>query len=320
MKDGEKLAQTASGAGVVGAEMAEAEAGLSFMALSEMGLAGAFTTLIVPTLAIAGVIAVLIPIIAGLAVEAMFFLKLVGQVMSAMHFEDINVEGVAESIQALATALAWIGVAMLSMSFVSLTTGLAFWVTGLGRVEGILNVAMDMLRKATTSLNQLASAGSVSPNVAENLKRLGEALNGVSSAMLSLTGVQLSSMIGNLLTGFGKFGTLADTLDKAKDDIQHAITAINSMEFEGIDESKVQQIKTTCDAIASFGDAFKGLSDIRGESAWGDFTSWLLSGGFFGDGGKSISQAFNDAHDDIVEASRKAVKLVHDNEADAREA
>ena len=303
MKDGEKLAQTASGAGVVGAEMAEAEAGLSFMALSEMGLAGAFTTLIVPTLAIAGVIAVLIPIIAGLAIEAMFFLKLVGQVMSAMHFEDINVEGVAESIQALATALAWIGVAMLSMSFVSLTTGLAFWMTGLGRVEGILNVAMDMLRKATTSLNQLASAGSVSPNVAENLKRLGEALNGVSSAMLSLTGVQLSAMIGNLLTGFGKFGTLADTLDKAKDDIQHAITAINSMEFEGIDESKVQQIKTTCDAIASFGDAFKGLSDIRGESAWGDFTSWLLSGGFFGDGGKSISQAFNDAHDDIVEAS-----------------
>ena len=303
IKDGEKLAKTASGAGVVGAEMAEAEAGLSFMALSKMGLAGAFTALIVPTLAIAGVIAVLIPIIAGLAVEAMFFLKLVGQVMSAMHFEDINVEGVAESIQALATALAWIGVAMLSMSFVSLTTGLAFWMTGLGRVEGILNVAMDMLRKATTSLNQLASAGSVSPNVAENLKRLGEALNGVSSAMLSLTGVQLSSMIGNLLTGFGKFGTLADTLDKAKDDIQHAITSINSMEFEGIDESKVQQIKTTCDAIASFGDAFKGLSDIRGEGAWGDFTSWLLSGGFFGDGGKSISQAFNDAHDDIVEAS-----------------
>ena len=303
VKDGSKLAQTAGTAGVVGAEMSEASAGLSFMALSEMGLAGAFSALIVPTLAIAGVIAILIPIIAGLAIEAMFFLKLVGQVMSAMRFEDINVEGVAESIQSLATALAWVGVAMLSMSFVGITTGLAFWMTGFGQVEAVLNTAIGMLRKATASLNQLASAGSISPNVAENLRRLGEALNGVSSAMLSLTGVQLSAMIGNLLTGFGKFGTLADTLDKAKGDIQHAITSINSMDFEGIDESKVQQIKTTCDAIASFSDAFKGLSDIRGESAWGDFTSWLLSGGFFGDGGKSISQAFTDAHDDIVEAS-----------------
>ena len=303
MKDGEKLAKTAGGAGAVGGEMAEAEAGLSFMALSEMGLAGAFTTLIVPTLAIAGVIAVLIPIIAGLAIEAMFFLKLVGQVMSAMHFDDINVEGVAESIQALATALAWIGVAMLSMSFASLTTGLAFWITGFGQVEGMLNTAMDMLRKATASLNQLASAGSVSPNVAENLRRLGEALNGVSSAMLSLTGVHITGVISQL-ADFGLFGGFANSLDKAKSDIQKAIDSINSMEFEGIDESKVQQIKTTCDAIASFGEAFKGLSNIRTDKGIGDFIANVMDGGLLGGGeGKSISQAFNEAHQDIVDAS-----------------
>ena len=289
---------------VAGTEMAVAETGVTWMGLAESGLASAFATLIVPTLAIAGVIAVLIPIIAGLAVEAMFFINLVGQVMSAMDWESIDVTGASESLQELATALAWMGVALASLSFASLLTGVTTLLTLGGNVELVVGQAVEMLTKTAEKINELGAIPPINPLIADNIQRLGGILNDVSSAMLSLSGVQLSSWIGGILTGFGLFGSLADSIDRAKSDIQHAIDSINSMSFTGIDESKVNQIKTTCDAIASFSEAFSGLTKIRGDDAWSDFTSWLLDGGFFGNGGKSIEQAFNEAHDDIVSASK----------------
>lgn len=288
---------------VASAGMVEAETGLTFMGLAEMGLVGAFTTLLVPTLAIAGVIAILIPIIAGLVMEALFFIQLVGQFMSSLDF-NFNIDGVAEKFQELGTALAWLGVAMASMSFAGLLTGIAYIFTGFGNVNKVLGKAVSMLSETVTVLNAFQYSAQVDPNVATTLSNLGTALNGVTMALGSLVGVQLMANIGNIVTGFGHLGSLTDTFRQAKDDLQEAIDSINQMDFTGIDETKVNTIKTTLEAIGAFCDAFSGLNSIRTDSAIGDFTSWLLNGGILGGQGATIEQAFASAKEDIERASR----------------
>ena len=286
---------------VAGAEMGAASGGVTFMGLAEMGLAGAFTTLIVPTLAIAGVIAILIPIIAGLAIEALYFINLVGQFMTALDWDSINVDSAVKSLQSLATALAWLGVAMASLGFDSFMSNITMLQVGLQNILfGGMDATLQLLREVSVKINAMGDV-SVDESTVQGIQSLGSALNAISSAMLSLTGVTLTSFIGNILTLNGRLGNLSSNLDKAKGDLQHAITVINSMDFSQIDEAKVGTIKTTLEAIGAFADAFKGLNDIRSADDWGNFTTWLLN---LGGQGQSIQDAFNKAHDDIVMATK----------------
>lgn len=315
VKGGEALAEGAAMAGPVGASMAEAEAGLSFMGLAEMGLAGAFTTLIVPTLAIAGVIAVLIPIIAGLAIEAMFFINIVGQMMEAMNFDSIDVDGAVEGLQSLAEAFAWLGVAMASLTFAGIMSSIGMLIAGGLALAGGFTLVTDMLIQIADEIRPLGELD-IDPSIADNLSNLGNALNSISMAMLSLVGIQLTSLLAGIVTGFGLFGTIADSIQRAKSDIQQAVDAINDLNFTGIDENKVNQLKTTLDAIKSFADAFSSLAGMRTDEAISDFTAWLLDGGIFGNGGKSISEAITSAQKDIEEASSALSHFTNVSEID----
>ena len=284
---------------VAGGEMAVADTGLTFMGLAEMGLVGAFTTLITPTLAIAGVIAILIPIIAGLVAEALYFAMLVGQFMSSLNF-NFKLDGIAENFQELGTALAWLGIVMMTMSFAGLMSGLAFIFTGFGNVQAVLGPAIDMILDTVELLNEFKSV-KVDAKIGENLTTVNTAISGITNALLSLVGMRLVSNIGALLTGFGYFGSLIDTFRQAKEDIQQAINLINEMDFTGIDETKVNTIKTTLDAISSFADAFSGLQNIRTTGNLGDLANRIFE--FFGGKGQTIQQAFKSAHKDIKLAS-----------------
>ena len=284
---------------VAGGEMAVADTGLTFMGLAEMGLVGAFTTLITPTLAIAGVIAILIPIIAGLVAEALYFAMLVGQFMSSLNF-NFKLDGIAENFQELGTALAWLGIVMMTMSFAGLMSGLAFIFTGFGNVQAVLGPAIDMILETVELLNEFKSV-KVDAKIGENLTNVNTAISGITNALLSLVGMRLVSNIGALLTGFGYFGSLIDTFRQAKEDIQQAINLINEMDFTGIDETKVNTIKTTLDAISSFADAFSGLQNIRTSANLGDVANRIFE--FFGGKGQTIQQAFTSAHADIKLAS-----------------
>ena len=316
MDAGSKLATGSGKAGAIGAGMVEAEAGLSFMGLAEMGLSSAFTTLIVPTLAIAGVIAVLIPIIAGLAIEAMFFINIVAQFMEAMSFEEIDVDGAIEGLKSIAEAFAWLGVAMASMTFAGITTQLGMLVASLTTLVGGFEGAVTLLLTVAEEIRPLGEMEAIDDSVVKNLQNLGEALNNISLVMLSLVGLQLTKGLYTLLDGFSGFGLFGDAINKAKTEIQKAVDAINSFNFEGIDTSKVEKLKTVAEAIGSFSDAFSGLTKIRGDNAISDFISWLLDGGIFGQGGKSISEAFELAHQDIVDASNAIQKFTDVSDID----
>ena len=317
MSSGEKIASNAGKAGAVGGEMASATGGLSFMALSEMGLAGAFQALIVPTLAIAGVIAVMIPVIAGLAIEALAFINLVGQVMSAMNFDDIDVESATESLQEIATALAWLGVALGSLTFVGITATFGMVSAGLLQLMGGIPAIVNMIITIGKELEPLSDMDTIDESAVENLQNVGNLLNNMSQVMLSLSGLQLSVGLSTVLDGFGLFSSMfGDAITRAKTDISRAIEAINSINFGSIDASKVEQVKNTMEAIKAFSDAFSGLTKIRTDNAISDFVSWLLDGGMLGNGGKSISQAFELAHQDIVDASKAIQNFTDVSEID----
>lgn len=278
--------------------------GTEATAVAETSLSGAFMSMIVPTLAIAGVVAILIPIVAGLVMEALFFIQLIGQFMTALDFDSIDVDGVSQKLQDLALAMAWIGVAMASMSFASFMTSIAFVLTGFGQVQGVLGQAVDMINKAVTEVNKLSSSSQIDESIVTNLNNLGNALNSISMAMGSMMGVTLTTFIGNILTLGGQFGSLSSNLASAKNDLQKAIDTINSMDFGGIDESKVQQISTVMEAIGNFGSAFDGLLKIRDGAKWSEITNMLLDG-IFGTSTESVQQAFQNAHEDIKMASQE---------------
>lgn len=125
----EDVAKVGTSVSAAGPEMAAASAGTE-AAAGATSLSAAFTSMIVPLLAISAVIIIMIPIVAVIAAEAMFFLKLMGEFMEAMKFEDINLDGAVNGIKSIAEALAWVGVAMASMTFSSIMTGLAVMTGG----------------------------------------------------------------------------------------------------------------------------------------------------------------------------------------------
>ena len=96
--------------------METAAAGGAAAEAGATGLAATFTGLIVPLLAISAVIIVMIPIVALIAAEAMVFIKLLADFMQSLNFDNINLDGAVKGISQVATALAWVGVAMAAMS------------------------------------------------------------------------------------------------------------------------------------------------------------------------------------------------------------
>lgn len=317
VKGAETMAEGVSGVAeataVVGAESAtmgasapaiEAGAvGAETTAVAETTLSGAFMSMLIPTIAIAGVIAILIPVVAGLVIEALFFINLIGQFITAMNFDSINVEGVAEKLQELAMVFAWIGVAMASMTFAGIMSAIGTLSASLLSLMGGFPQVVQLLTQVANEIRPLGQV-TIDESVAFNLQHLGNALNGISMAMLSLNGVTLSTFVGNILTMGGLFGDLSTNLSGAKDDLQKAIDTINSLDFSGIDETKVQTISTTMQAIGNFGEAFSGLLKIRDDAKWSEVTNALLDG-IFGTSTESIQQAFQNAHDDLKMASEQ---------------
>jgi len=304
VKSGEELAEAGIVAGAVAPEMEEASAGLSFMGLAEMGLAGAFTTLIVPTLAIAGVIAILIPIIAGLTIEAMFFLKIIQQFFVSMNFGGVNMEDSIEGIKQLATGLGYVALAMgalLAVNIVTTIMGPFIMIGNIfgGGLTGALDVAVTSLKQASEKIEEFSNI-EINEDIASNLENLGNALNGISKAMLGLAGIQITTGITGFLENVFNLGSVSEALDSAKNDIIEASGKLQ--EFSNvtpIDDATAQKIQNVCDTLGSVGDAFSGLQKIR------DSQNFDILGGLANlFGGVDISKALTDAHQTIVDASK----------------
>lgn len=279
-------------AGAVGAEAAAAGA---------TGLSAAFTSMIVPLLALSAVIIIMIPIVAVIAAEAMVFLKLLADFMQSLNFDSIDLDGAVKGISQVATALAWVGVAMAAMSFASIMTGLAIITGGFTGILGPLDVAVNALKQAGQKLAQFNSVA-IDPSVGTKIKTISETLGSVAEAMGSLTWNNIVTGFSNFVANLLGFDSVTAGLEQAKNDIISASEKLN--EFSGItplDSGVAQNIQNVCNSLASVGDAMSALRSIRDGQNWDDMIGGFISG-IFGEG-VDIQTALENVKQDIIDAS-----------------
>ena len=298
---GDAISGASSIAGMAG-EAGAAAAGTEATAAATTTLSASFTSMIVPLLALSAVIAIMIPIAAGLAAEAMLFLRLLADFMESLNFDDVDLKGAINGISQIATALAWVGVAMAAMSFASIMTGLAVITGGFLGILGPLDIAVNALKEAGEKLNQFNSIG-IDSSVATTLQTIGESLSAVASAMGALTWSNIVTGFSNFVADILGFSSVTDGLEQAKNDIIEASTKLN--EFSGItplDDSVAQNIQNVCNSLASVGDAMSALRSIRDNQNWDDMIGGFISG-IFGEG-VDIQTALMKVKDDIIQASQ----------------
>ena len=292
------------GAGAIGALAPEATAAgaeVGATASATTTLSGAFTSMIVPLLAISAVIIIMLPIVALIAAEAMVLLKLLGEFMQSLDFGSLDLSSSIEGIKSIAEGLAWVGVAMAAMTFTSIMTGLAVMTSGFLGITTPLEVAKDALLKASNILKEFSNV-SIDPSVATNLKTISDGLKSVSDAMLGLTSVTITTGFSDFIAWAFQFGSVTDALEKAKTEIINASTKLN--EFSGItplDQATADKIQNVCDSLASVGNAMEALRSMRDGQNWDNIFGSLMDG-IFGKG-FNIQQALDAVKGDIISAS-----------------
>lgn len=295
-----------SGAGAIGAlgpEAAAASAEVGATAAATTTLSAAFTSMIVPLLAISAVIIIMLPIVAVIAAEAMVLLKMLGEVMQALDFGELDLSSSINGIKSIAEGLAWVGIAMGAMSFASIMTGISFITGGFLGMTTPLEIAKDALMDAANILKEFSSVN-IDPSVPTNLKNISDGLKSVSDAMMALTSTNITTGFSDFVAWAFGFGSVTDALGKAKEDLINASNAINELAtgITPLDEDKANNIQNVCDSLASVGDAIGALRSMRDGQNWDNLFGDLMNG-LFGEG-LDIQQALTSVKGDIVKASQ----------------
>ena len=306
-KDVTKLAEgldvvgdAASAVGAAAPAMEAGAAGAEATAVASTTLAGAFTSMIVPVLAIAAVIIIMIPIIAVIAAEAMIFIKLLGELMQALNFDSIDVSKSVESIKKIAEGLAYIGAAMLAMTAVSLLVGINSVITLFTGITGPLETASKALKTAATQLDSFKNV-QIDASVADKIKSISESLKSVSDAMMAMTSVTVTTGFSGLIAWVFKFKDIGSALDQAKTTIMEASSKLKDFaNLTPIDAGTAQNIQNVCDSLGSVGKAMEGLRSIRDSQNWDDTIGGFLNGIFHG---VDIQTALTNVKGDIEKAA-----------------
>lgn len=297
--------EAAAGAGeaaaATGPEMVAGAAGAETAAVGATTLSAAFTSMIVPALALAATLLIMIPIFGVVAAEAMIVIRLLAELMEALNFDSINLDGAVKGISQVATALAWVGVAMLALTAVNITTQIAMVTSFFLGLTGPLEMATNALLKAANLLRQFSNVG-IDDSVANNISNISSSLTSISSAMMALTWSNIVTGFSDWIAGALGFGSVTEGLAQAKDDIIKASEIIN--EFSGItplDTAVATNIQNVCDSLASVGNAMSALRSLRDGENWDDIFGGLMSG-LFGEG-VDIQTALLNVKQDIIDAS-----------------
>ena len=292
----EDIVEDATGMSALAPEATAAGAGMEATSGGLSAISAGAWSMLVPLLSIAVVVAVMIPVVTALAIEAIACLKLIQIAIDALAFDDIDLSKATEGIQQLATALGWIGVAMGAMTFTNVMTGLAVITSGFMGMTGPLTIAVDTLKEVDTKLKELNNV-SISEETPGKIKSISTSLKSISDAMLALTSLNITTGFSNFIAWALHFGSVTDGLEQAKNDILQA--SIKLQEFKSLtplDESTAKNIQNVCDSLASVGDAFNALTGMRDSVNWDNALGSIFKG-------VDIQQALSNVKEDITKAS-----------------
>ena len=293
--EAEKVVGNAGKVGGLAGPAGSAGAGMQATSVSLKGIGQGAMSMLAPLLEIAVVVAILIPVIAALAAEALIFLKGIQLLIDALDFDSIDLGPTVESIKQIGQALLEMGIAMGAMSFANIMTSVAVLTSALTGFINPVQIAGELLKQAGEELAKFQDVN-IDSSIPEKLKSISEALRAVSSAMMSLTSVVLSMAVGNFLTLGGLLGTVTGAISKAREEIVHASQEIAKIkDLPDIEQGAVDKLKKISESLESVSKAMEALRSLRDGYNWDSFMQGLF-------GGVDIQTALENVKQDIIDA------------------
>ncbi len=288
------MVEKASPLKTMGPEVAAEAAGAEVTGIALDGLGAAISSMLVPLLEISAVVAIMIPIVAGLVAEALLFIKGIQQLIKNLHFEDTDLTGAIKGLKQIGQSLWQLASAVTAMTITAVVSTIfnAFNSIGLGLQQ--IGSAANKIKSSIPIVNSFVNAPDINNGAVQKLKSVCEGLNAMSQATHSL-----SATSGEV--AWDKFwqainGGMLQNLKLAHDKLVAAVPVINSFaSMPEVDQGASKKLKAVADGLKNASDAIHSLSGMSGEVSWDNFWS-LINGGMISN--------LRQAHDKLWEAAR----------------
>lgn len=245
-----------NGIGAVGSAAGGAAPGAAAGATGMSAISASITTMLVPLIAISAVIAIMIPIVAGLAIEVLLFVRLIGEVVKALRFDKLNLTSAIEGIKQIGLAMWELLKAFTVLTAINIVN-VIYTATG-----GIINTSLALAQFWVASkeiealLNELSKMN-IDDSSVNKINQISLSIKGIASAMGQLTGLNLSGL-GVMLTG----GMQAIRQNiRHMTDIGKEIQAIN---IPSIPQEKTDMINKLAATIKQLSEASKAVDEANG--------------------------------------------------------
>lgn len=276
-EDMEKVAVESTTLTTVGEEAAVGAAGAETASLSLSALGASISAMLVPLLSLSAVIAIMIPVAAGLVAEGLVFIKGIQILFDKLDFGGIDLTSGINGLKQVGSALWALAGALAGMSL----TFVLSWVNALLDPLGLgmqqVASSINKIKQAIPMINSFASSENINKQAIEKLKAVCEGLKSVSEAVKALSSTSGVISWENFLQFFR--GGMLENLQKARGKIIAAVPVINS--FAGMpstNKQATQKLKDAAEGLKSASEAVKALSQISGDIHW-DIIWQKLNGG-----------------------------------------
>lgn len=280
----------------VGAEAAAAGAEAEVAAGGFAGLGASITAMLVPLLTVAAVVAIMIPIVVGLAAEALIFVRALAEVIKALNFDSIDLSSSIDGLKQIGQAMWELFATMGSMTLLAGATILYEVASVFLGFQDPVRVAVDAIKDAVKTVNELGSVGNIDESIPSKMQALGDTLKSVSEAFKSMQSVVGDVIWGGVMTLGGALGSFTDNIRIAKTELTNAFNELNNFNIGTINTDVANNLKTVSETLKAVSEAFGALCDINWDVNTGNISNL---GGAFG----SISDHLIEAKQDIIQAA-----------------
>lgn len=270
-----------------------ASSGMKATSTSLRGLGSGALSMVAPLIQLGIAIAIIMPIIAGLAAEALLLIKGLGELVKALDFKSLKLDEQIDGIKQVGEAMWEVARTMGAMSLAGAATLVYSFISALSLFTDPIKTAVNEIKRVIPIINELGTVEPVNSNVVSNLQKVTSSMKAVSTAIGSMADTTWDVMMGNLMTLGGLFGNFSTNINAAKTDIINASKALNEMgDLQAIDPQVATNLKAVSESMKSVAEAIKSMSAV-------DWEVSFKGGNPF----KQLVPAIRAAKEDIMEAA-----------------
>ena len=277
----------------IGSKAGAASSGMKATSVSLRGLGSGALSMVAPLIQLSIAVAIIMPIVAGLAAEALLLIRGLGELVKALDFKSLNLDEQIDGIKQVGEAMWEVARTMGAMSLAGAATLVYSFISALSLFTDPIKTAVNEIKRVIPIINELGTVEPVNSNVVSNLQKVTSSMKAVSTAISSMADTTWDVMMGNLMTLGGLFGNFSTNINAAKTDIINASKALNEMgDLQAIDPQVATNLKAVSESMKSVAEAIKSMSAV-------DWEVSFKGGNPF----KQLVPAIRAAKEDIMEAA-----------------